>query len=48
MAANQQILQVNDTSLFGLKHRDVVMEIKTAFEGPMNKTIKFVVLDSSD
>lgn len=45
MAVNQQILQVNGNSLFGLKHREVVMEIKNAFDGPMNKVIEFVVLD---
>jgi len=45
MKVGQQILQVNDTSLKGLKHRDTVMTIKNAFEGPLNKTIKFVVMD---
>ena len=46
MAVNQQILEVNGHSLFGLRHRDVVMVIKSAFDGPMNKNIDFVVLDS--
>ena len=41
----QQILQVSGTSLFGLKHRDTVMAIKNAFEGPLNKTMEIVVLD---
>ena len=45
MAVNQQVLQVNGKSLYGLKHRDVVMEIKSAFDGPLNKIIEFVVLD---
>ena len=43
---NQQILEVNGNSLFGLKHREVVMAIKNAFDGPMDKVIKFVVLDT--
>jgi len=45
MAVDQQILDVGGTSLFGLKHRDVVMAIKAAFDGPIGKKIKFVVLD---
>ena len=45
MKVGQQILQVNGTSLKGLKHRDTVMTIKNAFEGPLNKKIEFVVLD---
>lgn len=48
MAVNQQILAVGGKSLFGLKHREVVMEVKSAFEGPMNKVIEFVVLDPLD
>ena len=40
-----QILEVNGSSVYGLKHRDVVMNIKDAFEGPLNKTIEFVVLE---
>ncbi len=47
MAVNQQILEVNGKSLFGLKHREVVMEIKNSFDGPLNTVIEFVVLDSS-
>lgn len=47
MSVNQQILEVNGKSLFGLKHREVVMEIKSAFDGPINKIIEFVVLDPS-
>lgn len=47
IAVNQQLLEVNGRSLFGLKHREVVMEVKNAFDGPMNKTIEFVVLDPS-
>jgi hypothetical protein len=45
MSINQQVLQVNGNSLFGLRHREVVMLIKDAFDGPMNKIIEFVVLD---
>ena len=47
MAVNQQILEVNGKSLFGLKHREVVMVIKEAFDGPLNKVIEFVILDQS-
>ena len=47
MDVNQQLLQINGRSFFGLKHREVVMEIKKAFEGPMNKVLEFVVLDST-
>ena len=46
MSVNQQILEVNGQSLFGLKHREVVMAIKTGFDGPLNKVIEFVVLDT--
>ncbi len=46
MAVNQQILEVNGVSLFGLKHREVVMAIKNGFDGPLNKEIVFVVVDS--
>ena len=45
LSVGQQILQVSGTSLFGLKHRDTVMAIKNAFEGPLNKTMEIVVLD---
>lgn len=45
MAVNQQVLQVNGKSLYGLKHIEVVKEVKSAFDGPMNKVIEFVVLD---
>ena len=48
LRVGQQLLQVDDTSLHGLKHRDTVMAIKSAFEGPMNKTITFVVLDHKE
>ena len=47
MAVNQQVLQVNGNSLFGLRHREVVMQIKSGFDGPMNKVIEFVVLDTN-
>ena len=46
MAVDQQILEVGGTSMFGLKHRDVVMAIKAAFDGPIGKKIKFVVFDT--
>ena len=44
----QQLLQVDSTSLHGLRHKDTVMAIKSAFEGPMNKTITFIVLDNME
>ena len=44
LRVGQQILKVNGHSVYGLKHRDVVMNIKEAFKGPLNKTIEFVVL----
>lgn len=45
MSVGQQILSVNGQSLYGLKHKDVVMAIKSAFEGPLNKTIEFTILE---
>lgn len=45
LKVGQQLLQVDEVSLHGLKHKDTVMAIKSAFEGPINKTIQFVVLD---
>ena len=44
----QQLLQVDDTSLYGLRHKETVMTIKGAFEGPMNKTLTFIVLDPQE
>jgi hypothetical protein len=44
----QQLLQVDNTSLHGLRHKETVMAIKAAFEGPMNKTLTFVVLDPEE
>ena len=41
----QQILTVGGKSLKGLKHKDAVITIKNAFDGPMNKKIEFVVLE---
>ena len=46
LKVGQQLLQVDSTSLHGLKHKDTVMTIKSAFEGPLNKTITFTVLDT--
>ena len=48
LKVGHQVLQVDDTSLHGLRHKETVMAIKSAFEGPMNKTITFVVLDSKE
>ena len=42
------MLQVDDTPLHGLRHSETVMAIKGAFEGPMNKTITFVILDTKE
>ena len=39
---------MSGTSLAGLKHKEVVMTIKNAFEGPLNKTLELVVLDPDD
>jgi hypothetical protein len=44
----QQILQVENTSLYGLRHKETVMAIKAAFEGPMNKTLTFVILNTQE
>lgn len=46
LKVGQQILQVDSTSLHGFRHKETVMTIKSAFEGPMNKTITFIVLDN--
>lgn len=48
LQVGQQILQVSGTNLSGLKHKEVVMTIKSAFEGPLNKTLEFVVLERED
>ena len=40
----QQILAVNGKSLKGLKHKDAVLAIKNAFDGPMQKVIEFDML----
>jgi hypothetical protein len=48
LKVGHQVLQVDDTSLHGLRHKETVMAIKSAFEGPMNKTITFVVLDTKE
>ena len=31
--------------MFGKKHKEVVLTIKTAFEGPLGKFLELVVLD---
>ena len=48
MKIGHQILTVNGKSLKGLKHKDAVMAIKTAFDGPLNKVIEFVLHDPDD
>ena len=48
LRVGQQLLQVENTSLCGLRHKETVMAIKGAFEGPMNKTLTFVVLDRGE
>ena len=40
----QQILAVNGKSLKGLKHKEAVLAVKNAFEGPMQKVVEFVLL----
>lgn len=40
----QYILAINGKSLKGLKHKEVVQAIKSAFEGPMNKVIELTTL----
>ena len=45
LETDQQILTVNGKSLKGLKHKEAVLAIKNAFEGPINKVVEFVVLD---
>ena len=42
---NQQLLEIEGQSLHGLKHKDVVMCIKHAFEGELGKVIDFTVVD---
>lgn len=41
----QHILFINGQALKELNHKDAVMAIKTAFDGPIGKKIEFVVLD---
>ena len=48
MSVGQQVLSVDGQSLYGLKHKDVVMAIKSAFEGPLNKTIDLIILEPED
>ena len=40
----QQILEVDGSSLHGLRHREVVMAVKESFEGPLNKILTLTVL----
>jgi len=47
LRVGQQILQVNNTSLKGLKHRDAVMTIKNAFDAA-EKTLNITVLDPEE
>ena len=39
---------MENTSLYGLRHKETVMAIKAAFEGPMNKTLTFVILNTQE
>ena len=48
LRVGHQVLQVDDTPLHGLRHKETVMAIKGAFEGPMNKTMTFVILDTKE
>ena len=48
LMVGQQILTVGGKSLKGLKHKDAVITIKNAFDGPMNKKIEFVVLEHEE
>lgn len=48
LSVGQQILTVGGKSLKGLKHKDAVITIKNAFDGPMNKKIEFVVLERDE
>ena len=48
MEIGQQILTVNGKSLKGLKHKEAVQAIKMAYDGPLNKTIEFVLLAHDD
>ena len=48
MEIGQQILTINGKTLKGLKHKDAVMAIKTAFDGPLNKVVEFVLLAEED
>lgn len=45
LEVGQQILAISGKSLHGLKHKEAVIAIKNAFEGPINKVLEFVVLD---
>ncbi len=43
----QQLLSVGGQSLYNLRHKEVVMAVKSAFEGPLEKTLELVVLDQA-
>ena len=45
LLVGQQILAVNGKTLKGLKHKEAVLAIKNAFDGPMQKVIEFVLLN---
>ena len=47
LRVGQQILQVNGTSMKGLKHKEAVLCIKNAFSNA-EKTMNIIVLDPDD
>ena len=48
LKVDQQLLEIEGQTLHGLKHKDVVMAIKHAFEGELGKVIDFTILDPSN
>ena len=47
LKVGQQILSVGGQCLFNLRHKEVVMAVKSAFEGPLQKTLELVLLDQA-
>ncbi len=47
LMVGQQLLSVGGQSLYNLRHKEVVMAVKSAFEGPLEKTLELVVLDQA-
>ncbi|XP_065918265.1 whirlin-like [Dysidea avara] len=47
LRVEQQILQINTTSLKGLKHKEAVAIIKSAFDSP-EKTMTIIVVDPEE